>query len=250
MALGSYKPALICCLLLLARVQWAVAAADNAAAAQAALEMGLKYDLGDGVPADQVEAYHWYLLAAKAGVPEAEFNVAVMNDSGIGTKTDRAAAATWYARAAAHGYQRAAYNLAELYKTGQGVPQNPDAAAAWLQVLGQRAERVRGAGAGTGPLQPAVLVAPANGDGLRASRSRAQPVEFVWTAPAQPAPVRFFLEVVSLDNNIVQDVFAQYVDQTAALVTLPDKSAGYEWRVCAVSDTDYSVSTWNFFYQE
>jgi len=221
------------------------AAGDPGDEAQAAFDQGLKYDLGQGVPMDQAQAYHWYLQAASAGLPAAEFNVGVMNDSGTGTPKDPAAAATWYARAASHGYQRAEYNLAQLYRTGQGVPRNPDVAAAWLG----SPPPARAIASGAADLLPVTLVAPGNGDGLAASQIRGQAIEFVWTAPAQPTPVRFFLEVVSIDNNTVRDMFAGYVDQTAWLVDLPDRPGAYEWRVCAVSRNDYSISPWNFFYQ-
>ena len=92
--------------------------------AEAALDVGLLYDLGRGVPQNSLMAFSWYLQAAEAGLAQAAFNVAVMLDSGA-VPRDGAEAALWYARAAANGYHRAQYALAQLYAAGDGVPRNP-----------------------------------------------------------------------------------------------------------------------------
>jgi TPR repeat protein len=52
--------------------------------AEAALNLGLLYDLGRGVPHDSSIAYRWYRQAAEAGLAQAAFNVAVLHDSGVG----------------------------------------------------------------------------------------------------------------------------------------------------------------------
>src|ERR1700730_5264276 len=89
--------------------------------AEAALNLGLLYDLGRGVPPDSSTAYRWYRQAADAGVPR-----------------DGAEAALWYARAAAGGYNRAQYALAQLYAAGDGVPRNPATAEAWYRAAAAR----------------------------------------------------------------------------------------------------------------
>src|SRR3984893_18645676 len=101
--------------------------------AEAALNLGLLYDLGHGVPQDSSTAYRWYHQAAEAGLAQAAFNVAVMLDSGVDVPRDSAEAALWYARAAAGGHNRAQYALAQLYAAGDGVPRNPATAEAWYR---------------------------------------------------------------------------------------------------------------------
>ena len=114
--------------------------------AEAALDLGLLYDLGRGVPQDSSMAYRWYRQAAEAGLAQAAFNVAVMLDSGAGVPRDGAEAALWYARAAAGGYHRAQYALAQLYAAGDGVPRNLATAEAWYRAA---------AAAALAPLPPA-----------------------------------------------------------------------------------------------
>jgi len=228
--------------------------------AQAAYELGLDYDLGSSGPEDASTALRWYRRAAEAGLPAAEFNVAVMLDAGRGTDRDPVAAALWYARAAAHGHDRAAYDLGQLYAAGDGTPRNPAAAAAWFgnaAALPAAARKLAALKAAADPApaaaRDAALVAPtptnpADG-GTSIRREEPGQVELVWTAPAQPAPVRFFVEMVALGHGPARRLFAGFTEVTAVLAWLEDGVGSFAWRVYAVdaSGGRYAASSWARF---
>jgi hypothetical protein len=229
---------------------------------RAAFGLGLLYDLGEGVGQDAAAAYLWYRRAAEAGFAPAEFNIAVMYDSGVGTARNAAEAAVWYARAAAHGNARAEYNLAQLYTAGDGVPRNLDVAEAWyaasaahgLTVAASKLASLRvnhapaaeAAGA-TSALAPATLTGPVVTPTLRSGEDVF--VELSWTAPAQPVPASFFVQVLALDTAGAHPAFSSYLKQSAILVRLPSTPATYAWRVytVAASVPDYAPSAWSYF---
>ncbi len=235
---------------------------------QAQLGLATLHDLGQGLPRDAAAAYAWYLRAAQDGVPRAEFNVAVMLDSGDGTTRDRAGAAVWYARAAAHGNHRAQYNLGQLYAAGQGVPRNLDQAEAWFQAaaaelpaaagklaqLRRRTPSRKPAEAEDQSLLPVQLAAPADGEavpGLAAAEGAV--VELVWTAPAQPAAARFFVQVLAIgvagSAAETREVFSTYLDETAVLAPVARPPGRYAWRVYTVARDlgRYVASEWARF---
>lgn len=243
-----------------ARRLWTTQAEAGDAAAQ--LGLGTLYDLGQGVPRDPVIAYGWYRRAAAAGSPAAEFNVAAMCDTGDGVPRNVAEAAVWYGRAAAHGNRRAQFNLGQLYAAGDGVPRNPEQAEAWfraaadlpaaaerLAAMRQTRPRPPSAADAARPLAAALLVAPANGDVIPALASAADRVELVWISPAQPVPVRFFVQLLALDSMEPHEVFATYLDETATLAMLDRVPGRYAWRVYAVARNQgrYAPSQWSEF---
>lgn len=237
--------------------------------AQAQLGLGVLYDVGQGVPRDPAVAYRWYRRAAEAGLAEAQFNVAVMHDTGDARPRDPGEAATWYARAAAHGNRRAQYNLAQLYEAGQGVPRNLDLAQVWygeaaaelpaaanklaaLRKRGPGREAGRETGRETGRdwdrIEAPVPAAPAEG-GKVERRGGPAGVELVWLAPAQPVPVRFFVQLWALDGGKPRETFSAYLDESATLVPLERVPGRYAWRVYAV-DPDakrYAAGPWRIF---
>jgi len=230
--------------------------------AEAALNLGLLYDLGHGVPHDPSTAYRWYRQAAEAGLAQAAFNVAVMLDSGVDVHRDGAEAALWYARAAAGGHNRAQYALAQLYEAGDGVPRNPATAQAWYRAAARgglgaasaRLSELLRAGRGTATPPPrdlppvrAVPVAPVDVV-LTAGRNPSK-VALVWNTPEQPAPVEYYVELRALDAFGSHEISASYVEASATLVVLPGTPQRYVWRVYAVarSGTHYASSAWNSF---
>ena len=249
-----------------ARRLWTARAEAGDPAAQ--LSLGTFYDLGQGVPRDPVAAYSWYRRAASAGEPAAEFNVAAMYDSGDGVPRNTAEAALWYGRAAAHGNRRAQYNLGQLYAAGDGVPRNPDQAEAWfraaapdLPAAAERLAALRRAGSeararppadAARPIEAAQPTAPLDGEVipmLDGASGAAGIVELVWVSPAQPVPVRFFVQLLALDSIEPREVFATFLDETATLATLDRVPGRYAWRVYAVGRSlgHYTASEWNQF---
>lgn len=233
-------------------VLWTQAAAGGDA--EAAFGLGVAYDLGQGVIQDEALACLWYRRAGEAGITAAAFNTAVMLDQGRCGKRDPALVAAWYGRAAAAGHARAEYDLAQLYDDGDGLPHNPDQALAWYRLaaasgLSAAADRVsvlsQSRHVSTAALQAVTPTAPVN----ETVPDRGQPVAFVWSAPVQPGPVRFFLELYALSADGAQEVLARYVDESATRVTLQPGTAQYAWRVATVflSDHRYVEGDWTRF---
>ena len=229
-------------------------AAARTGDAQAAFNLGLLYDLGDGVTASAETALHWYRRAADAGLGSAAFNVGVMYDSGRGASVDRRAAALWYARAAALGQSRAAYNLGQLYEQGEGVPQNPGAAIAWYtaasadipeaSVKASSLAAQSPPAAASGQLVPPIPAWPTEATAVPPSGT----IQLVWTAPAEPSPVTYFVELEGRETGSFQEITASYVSTTALAVTLPH-DRNFAWRVYAVASdgSAYAPSAWTRF---
>jgi len=223
--------------------------AADAGDASAQFGLGIAYDLGQGVPANSAAACAWYSRAGSSGHVLAAFNTAIMHDSGrCGGPRHADLAALWYARAAAAGHARAQFNIAQLYSTGDGVPRNPEVAAAWFRAAaangitaaaGRDAPRSRGSSS-----RPLLPVLPAAADG--AVPLAGGPAVLVWTAPAQPSRVRFFVELTTLQPDGPHEVLAEYVDQSAVQVRLPAGDTSYAWRVLTVgADTShYAMAPW------
>jgi hypothetical protein len=237
-----------------ARQFWLAAAHDGDA--QAAFDLGLLYDLGEGVGSDAATAFRWYRQAGEAGLGAAAFNVGVMYDSGRGVPLDRSKAAVWYARAAALGEARAAFNLGQLYESGDGVVKNLDAARAWYLVAAPTipeaavkatALAARRASPSSAPLVPPLPVWPAMDYSVPVAGPHPV-VELVWSAPVQPHPVTYLVELHAGKNGRFYEVNASYVTTTAISVPLPD-DAEFAWRVYAVAadGSAYVAGPWSLF---
>jgi TPR repeat protein len=96
----------------------------------AQLNLGAAYDQGSGVERDVTRALHWYRLAAKQEVAEAEFNLGHL----LASHGDAAAGVHWLARAAKQGLVDAQYMLGVLYAEGEGVSRDTNQALKWLRL--------------------------------------------------------------------------------------------------------------------
>ena len=81
--------------------EWKPLAEAGDAVAQ--FNLGVMYDIGDGVPQDYAEAVKWYRLAAEQGYVAAQYNLGTMYDNGKGVPQDYAEAVKWYRLAAEQG---------------------------------------------------------------------------------------------------------------------------------------------------
>jgi TPR repeat protein len=79
------------------------------------------------------ETRDWLLKAAAQSNPGAENNLGVMYELGEGVAVDNQAAIKWYRRAAEHGNADGEYNLGEMYDKGKSVAVDHDAAVKWYK---------------------------------------------------------------------------------------------------------------------
>lgn len=108
---------------------WQLAAKQGLAKAQYAL--GIVYANGRGVRTDHARAVHWYRQAADQGLAEAEYNLAMHYWLGQGVPRDEARAVQWLRRAAEKGLPQAQYNLGLLSERDRGATQRPEEARQW-----------------------------------------------------------------------------------------------------------------------
>ncbi len=80
----------------------------------AQFNLGVKYDFGQGVEKDPVQAVRWYRLAAAQGHGGAQFNLAGMYFEGLGVPRDLVRATMWFTLSAEAGVGGAAKNRAIL----------------------------------------------------------------------------------------------------------------------------------------
>lgn len=99
---------------------------------------GRMLEQGRGIDANPEEAARWFDLAAREGQPEAQYNLGLMYESGHGVPQDHKAAAAWYSRAAAQQQTDALARLGQLYRTGQGVEKNQARATLLLYAAAMR----------------------------------------------------------------------------------------------------------------
>ena len=88
---------------------------------RAQYNLGVMYDLGQGVSKNYREAMRLYKLAAETGFSPAQYNLAVMYENGEGSTKNYKEAIRLYTLAAEQGDNLAQYNLGVMYEKGLGV---------------------------------------------------------------------------------------------------------------------------------
>ncbi len=76
----------------------------------------------------------WYRLAAEQGLADAQYNLGVMYEVGQGVPQDYDEAVKWYRLAAEQGDALGQNNLGFMYANGQGVPQDYVLAYMWMNL--------------------------------------------------------------------------------------------------------------------
>lgn len=83
-----------------------------------------------------------YKPLAERGNAAAQFNMGMIYNEGYGVAADDAAAAVWFRKSAEQGFVRAQSNLGLLYLIGHGVPQDYDQAARWFTKAAQQGDSI------------------------------------------------------------------------------------------------------------
>ncbi|MCE9615083.1 MAG: trypsin-like peptidase domain-containing protein [Lentisphaerae bacterium] len=120
-------------------VQWYRKAAEQGYA-DAQYNLAEMYRSGEGVRQDASQAVRWYRRAADQGLPAAQCNLGVMYDNGLGVTRSVAEAIRWYRRAAEQGNLKAQFNLGVLYASGEGVDRDAAEAARWYRKAAQQGD--------------------------------------------------------------------------------------------------------------
>ena len=88
-------------------------------------EIGVRYQKGQGVEADAINAIGWFTVAAQRGLPASQVNLGNCYEVGKGVLQDLNQAGAHYAAAAKQNFGPAQYLLAQIFEQGKGVKANP-----------------------------------------------------------------------------------------------------------------------------
>jgi hypothetical protein len=114
-------------------VEQAIASARGRAAAGDAVAQFSLGSLAYFGSDDTAVAIDWFRRAAAQEYPPAEFQMGLMYDFGFGVAADEEAALAWYRRAAQHGSAAGARAVGDFYRRGRGVVADPEEAARWYR---------------------------------------------------------------------------------------------------------------------
>lgn len=102
--------------------------------AEAQYNLGLMYDMGQGVKQDYAEAVKWYRLSAEQGSVIAQFSLGAMYLEGQGITQDYKEAIKWLRLSAEQGHAIAQFNIGSMYAKGVGVIQDFVQAHKWFNI--------------------------------------------------------------------------------------------------------------------
>ena len=89
--------------------------------ADSEVQLGFRYERGEGVPRDLVEAVKWYRKAAEQNYAKAQYNLGVCYAFGDGVAKDQVEAVKWFRKAAEQNYAPAQFKLGLSYTNRDGV---------------------------------------------------------------------------------------------------------------------------------
>ncbi|NNJ54064.1 MAG: sel1 repeat family protein [Ignavibacteriaceae bacterium] len=96
-------------------------------------ELGLRYLMGEGLPADTTQAVYWIRKAAEKNLTSAKYNYAILLINGIGVEWDPFVAFNYFISAAEDGMVQAQYVVGVLHTDNLTVPRNWDLAYYWIK---------------------------------------------------------------------------------------------------------------------
>jgi TPR repeat protein len=96
-------------------------------------ELGLRFLMGEGVPADTTQAVYWIKKAADQNLTSAKYNYAILSINGIGVRWDPYEAFKLFQSAAEDGMVQAQYVVGILYTDNLTVKRNYDLAYYWIK---------------------------------------------------------------------------------------------------------------------
>jgi TPR repeat protein len=96
-------------------------------------ELGLRYLLGEGTPADTVQAVYWVKKAAEQNLTSAKYNYAIFLINGIGVPWDPYNAFKYFKSAANDGMVQAQYVVGILYTDNLTIKRNWNLAYYWIK---------------------------------------------------------------------------------------------------------------------
>ncbi len=99
----------------------------------ALIQLGLMYDLGEGVEQDYEKTISYYERAANRGHSDALFVLGTMYDNGERVEQDLKKSFSYYERAAKMNHPPALYNVGLMYHEGQGVEQDVEKAISYYE---------------------------------------------------------------------------------------------------------------------
>ena len=96
-------------------------------------ELGLRFLLGEGVPADTSQAVYWIKKAADHNLTSAKYNYAILSINGIGVPWDPFSAFKLFQSAASDGMVQAQYVVGVLYTDNLTVKRDYNLAYYWIK---------------------------------------------------------------------------------------------------------------------
>ena len=116
-----------------------VRAKAEAGDAQSEVELGVRYDDGEGVAKDPAEAVKWFRKAAEQNYAKAQYNLGVCFYAGEGVAKDPEAV-KWYRKAAEQNDAEGQLYLGLSYVKGEGVAEDLVEAYKWLLLAARQGD--------------------------------------------------------------------------------------------------------------
>ena len=106
---------------------------SDAGNAEASLELGTRYYMGEGAAQNYSKAAQFFRRAEAFGNVTAQYNLGVMYDNAFGVEHDDNKAFEYYQKSAEQGFPLGMFSLAEMLYGGLGCEKDDSKAVYWLQ---------------------------------------------------------------------------------------------------------------------